>query len=166
MNKITKKIELAANIAIILAALAILIVLGKNYFFERKTPDNSEIAIGTTISIPNVDVSKKDQTLILALKKGCKYCTESAPFYQRLFKEIEEHGKTQLVIVSPNEQQDARSYLADLGLNPNLIVQLPLNSIQVKGTPTLLLVDSKGKLTSQWVGKLSPSSETEVLAKL
>lgn len=166
MDKITKKIELAANIAIILVASAILVVLAKNYFFEREISKNSEIAIGTTISIPNVDVSKKDQTLILVLKKGCKYCTESAPFYQRLFKEIEERGKTQLVIVSPNEQQDAKSYLAGLGLNPSLIVQVSLNSIQVKGTPTLLLVDNKGKLTSQWVGKLSPNSETEVLATL
>lgn len=166
MDKITKKLELVANIAIILAASAILVVVVKNYFFEKKTSDSSDIAIGTTISIPNVDVSKKDQTLILALKKGCKYCTESAPFYQRLFKQIEEQGRTQLVVVSPNEQQDARSYLDGLGLSPSLIVQLPLNSIHVKGTPTLLLVDNKGKLTSQWVGKLSPNSEAEVLAKL
>lgn len=166
MDKITKKIEMVANVAIILAASAILVVLVRSYFLERKIPDSPEIAIGTTISIPNVDISKKHQTLILALKKGCKYCTESATFYQRLFKEIEERGKTQLVIVSPNEQQDAKSYLAGLGLNPSLIVQVSLNSIQVKGTPTLLLVDNKGNLTSQWVGKLSPNSEAEVLAKM
>jgi len=36
-------------------------------------------------------------------------------------------------------------------------------SLQVGGTPTLLLVDSKGIVQKVWLGKLSEAKEKEVL---
>jgi hypothetical protein len=167
MKEVAKKIEIAANVAIIVLAIAILAALAKKYIFEKKVVvDSSEIAIGNVISIPNVDFSKKNQTIVLALKKGCKFCNESASFYQRLFNEIEVQGKTQLVVVMPDQQQEGIDYLSGLGLHSDLIVQIPLNQIHIKGTPTILLINNSGVVTSQWLGRLSPSKESEVFAKI
>ena len=44
--------------------------------------------------------------------------------------------------------------------------QVPLNTLGVRGTPTLLLVNDAGVVTDVWVGKLEPDQQTQVLAAL
>lgn len=44
--------------------------------------------------------------------------------------------------------------------------QLPLNTLGVRGTPTLLIVNDAGVVTDVWVGKLEPDQETQVLTAL
>jgi hypothetical protein len=42
------------------------------------------------------------------------------------------------------------------------VVQSRLDSIGVSGTPTLLLVDSNGKVQQAWVGKLDDQGQRQV----
>jgi hypothetical protein len=43
---------------------------------------------------------------------------------------------------------------------------MPLDSIRVGGTPTLILTNDKGEVTDFWVGKLAPDKEVELINKL
>jgi thiol-disulfide isomerase/thioredoxin len=43
--------------------------------------------------------SAHDRTLVLALRKGCHFCEDSAPFYQRLVGKQADHG-TNVAIVA------------------------------------------------------------------
>ena len=66
----------------------------------------------------------------------------------------------------PQEAAQARQYLTNHEIQLNDIKQLGLGSLGVTGTPTLILVDTNGVVIGWWVGKLSPTQEAEVLAKL
>jgi len=57
--------------------------------------------VGNKLAISGIDWSQSQQTLLLVLQKGCRYCEESVPFYQRLTKEISSQPKTRLIALLP-----------------------------------------------------------------
>lgn len=171
MSSLIKKIEVSANIAIILLAILLGVVLTKNYLWPRKdvgAPENRQrtmIQPGAKAPLLNVDWEHNGQTLILALSNDCHYCTESAAFYQKIVKQRQ--GKSLKVIaVFPQDIQSGQDYLNRLGVAVDEVRQVPLSSIQVNGTPTLLLVDNQGVVKEVWVGKLPSDKESEALNKI
>ena len=72
----------------------------------------------------------------------------------------------QLVAVLPQEVNRSQEYLKDLGLSIEEVKQASFKSIGVRATPTFILVDSAGIVTSSWVGRLAASEESEVLSRL
>jgi thioredoxin-related protein len=56
--------------------------------------------------------------------------------------------------------------LEGAGVHVDDVKQAQLSTIGVTGTPTLLLVDSTGKVANVWQGKLQPDQEAGVLAVL
>ncbi len=112
----------------------------------------------------DIDWKKNGQTLLLALSTTCHFCSESAPFYQRLMKE--RGGNTQLIAVLPQSINDGRDYLNRLGVSVDDIKQAPLSSIGVGATPTLIFVDSNGVVGDLWVGRLPNTEEASVINKV
>lgn len=169
MSRINQKIELIANILIIVVAIMLVGVMAQKFFFSPSVTSNQTARVQPNvrakINLPDVDWSKQPKTLILALQKGCHYCSESAPFYKRL-KESVQNKNVKLVAVLPSTPGESTAYLEQLGINNLEIRQLPLNTLQVSGTPTLILTNDKGEITQFWVGKLSPEKEIEVLELL
>jgi hypothetical protein len=171
MSSLIKKLEVSANIAILLLASLIGVILTKNYLWPGKDVVVSEsrkrniIQPGTKLSLPDVDWTQNGQTLILALSKDCRYCSESASFYQKIVNQRQ--GKSLKVIaVLPQDTQSGQNYLNGLGVAVDEIRQTSLSSIQVSGTPTLLLVDQNGVVKEVWVGKLPSDKESEALSKI
>lgn len=166
-----KKTELLANIAIIVVALLLGGVLVKRYLLNSGDASDSQnsvlrIPAGSKVSLPEIDWAKSDRTLLLVLSKGCHFCSESAPFYQRLVRDTSGRGDVRLVAVLPQDVNEGRKYLNELGVPIDEIKQSTLESLSVGGTPTLILVDNKGAVTDSWVGKLLPDKESEVLDRL
>jgi peroxiredoxin len=120
---------------------------------------------GAKAPLLNVDWEHNGQTLILALSNDCHYCTESAAFYQKIVKQRQ--GKNLKVIaVFPQDIESGQDYLNRLGVAVDEVRQVSLSSIQVNGTPTLLLVDNQGVVKEVWVGKLPSDKESEALNKI
>jgi thioredoxin-related protein len=169
MNNLAKKAELFSNIAIIIVAILLGTVLVRKYLLAQPTqPDNNAVVnnplnTGTKLNLQDIDWSKNEQTLVLALSNSCHFCSESAPFYQRL---AQSKGDTRLIAVLPQSVEDGQRYMEKLGVSVNEVRQFPFSNIGVQGTPTLILVDNKGMVINSWVGKLSIDKETEVLSKL
>jgi hypothetical protein len=88
MGRINRKIELTANILIIVVAVLLVGVIAQRYFFLPSINPNQPArvypTIGTKINIPDTDWSNQPKTLLMVLQKDCHFCTESAPFYKRL----------------------------------------------------------------------------------
>jgi hypothetical protein len=57
-------------------------------------------------------------------------------------------------------------YLSTLDLSVDEVRQSPLDALGVRGTPTLMFVNSGGVVTHVWIGKLPPAKEDEVLNRL
>jgi hypothetical protein len=168
MNHLYKRIELVANIAIILVAIALVGVLAKRYVFtgsnQNQPPARSNV--GTKVSQLGLDWSKSDRNLVLMLSTSCRFCTESGPFYQRLVQERSQRDTFHLAAVLPQPVDEGRSYLNGLGVQIDDVKQISLPEMRVSGTPTLLLVNSAGVVTEEWLGKLPPEKENEVLSRL
>jgi hypothetical protein len=170
-NGIIKKTELLANIAIIVVALLLGVVLVKRYLLpgnETAPARNVDprIPAGTKATLAGVDWAKNGQTLLLVLSRDCHFCTESAPFYQRLTRETAEREGVHLIALFPQEVEEGRKYLNNLGVSINEIRQAAPGSTGASGTPTLILVDATGVVKNSWVGKLSAPEESEILSQL
>ncbi|HEX8890091.1 MAG TPA: hypothetical protein VF779_13120 [Pyrinomonadaceae bacterium] len=170
MDKLSKRIELFSNIAIIIVAILLGTVLVKKYLLAQPIQSNNNAIaadstnIGAKINLQDIDWSKNKQTLVLALSNSCHFCSESAPFYQRLVKE--RGSNIRLVAVLPQPVTEGEDYLNSLGVSVDEVKQASLASISVRGTPTLMLVNAEGVVVSQWVGRLPADQEAEVLSRI
>lgn len=165
-----RRIELTANVLIIIVALLFGVVLIKQNFFTAEPPSDTSSApsapvIGSKANLPGINWDDKSKTVLLVLKKGCQYCTKSAPFYKRLIESAK--GKdVKLLAVMPDSQEESLAYLSELSLQGLETFQANLSALSVRGTPTVLIVNSKGEITNAWVGQLKDDQEKEVLEKL
>jgi hypothetical protein len=163
---------MGANGSIILAAVLFSLVLAKFYLGQPPNKkDNPSppspvtqkiLQKGDVLNIPRVDW-RNGQTLLLALSTTCHFCTDSAPFYQRLSKD---HGDTRLVAVFPQDSGEGQRYLSTLGVKIDEVEQASFVDLGIGGTPTLILVDSGGKVINKWEGALPPTTEREVIGQL
>ncbi|MGZ8842330.1 MAG: TlpA family protein disulfide reductase [Pyrinomonadaceae bacterium] len=169
LPNISKKIEIASNIAILVVACLLAMVLVKSYLLtgpqKALEPDPIEKGLvkPPAVSLLDIDWKANGQTVLLAISISCRYCTESAPFYRKL---AEDQHKTRLIAISSQSVTDSRGYLERLGVRADEIKQFPLDKLGVNGTPTLIIVDSSGVVRSFWTGKLTPEQETAVLGTL
>ena len=176
-----KKLEVLANVAVLITSVVLSSVLVKKYFFsptkqeasveavQSKSPASGasrrpSIQTGTKISLPGIDWSKSTLTVVLALSTTCHFCSESAPFYQNL--QQQKPNDVRVVAVLPQPIEDSRNYLNTLGVSVSDVVQSSLGEVGVSGTPTLLLIDNQGSVTDSWVGKLSESEAAQVIAQI
>lgn len=170
MEKLQSKLETLANIAIIVVAILIVGVIVQRYFFPSKTEGGSNEqppgpSLGSKINLPDLDWSQQPQTVLIVLQKDCIYCTESAPFYQRLLKDGA--GKNvKFIAVLPHPKGISQIYLSDLGISGLEIRESTLQFLDVRGTPTLIVVNDKGEVVNSWTGKLRPEREQEVYKQL
>ncbi|HEY0048756.1 MAG TPA: hypothetical protein VGB68_05690 [Pyrinomonadaceae bacterium] len=169
MSKLSQKVELTANILIIVVAVLLVGVIAQKYFFgssnDSNAPTRVQPTVGTKINVPEVDLSAQPKTLVLVLQKGCRYCTESAAFYKRL-QENTQNKNIKLVAVLPGKIEESAAYLSELGIANMEVKQSPLNNLQTSGTPTLILTNDKGEVTNFWIGKLPAEKEDEVIKQL
>lgn len=166
-----KRIELLANISIIFASLLVATLLAKRFVIDRP-PDpapssvRETVKVGTRVSLPDVDWSQSDRNVVLILNKDCRFCTESASFYQRIVTETKNLQAVRLVAALPHELAESSRYLSSLQVGIAEIRQADPISLGVRGTPTLLLVNKAGLITDIWSGKVPPDKEAEVLSRI
>lgn len=176
-----RKLEVLANIAVIITSIVLCSVLARKYFFSENkqalaatipstasaftiTPSRRTPQPGTKISLPGVDWSKSTRTIVLALSTTCHFCSESAPFYQNLARQKSDH--VGLIAVLPQPVEDSKNYLNKLGVKTTDVIQSSLSLIGASGTPALLLVDNSGSITASWVGKLPEGEAAKVIEQI
>ena len=188
-SKFGRVVEIATNISIILVAVIGATVLIKNYLLrppstieikaagfqgsQNTPPQAAKSAIprsgpaeGAQVPLTGINWSESDESVVLALSNKCHFCTESAPFYQRLSSEMAQRKNVRIIAVFPQDVGDAKKYLSGLGVPIEDVRRASLDSIGVRGTPTLIIVDSNGKVKQSWVGRLSAERESEVLSRI
>lgn len=167
---VPRTIEITTNIATLVVALLLSAVLLKNYLLpvspaRRPAPTRTvETAkVGTDLSklLTGVNWSRNVRTLVLALSTHCHFCTESAPFFRQMRQSVGDNVK--LVGVLPESIAESQSYLSGEGVHLDEVRQVPLYKLGVEGTPTMLLVNSKGIVTQTWVGRLAPDKQAQAL---
>ena len=125
----------------------------------------TSVAGGRTLGpLSGYDWGSYSKTLVIAIRTGCPYCDASMPFYRRLGeRERSSRLRAHLLLVMPNDPATGAQYLAKGGLDSQSIFGQSLGALRVSGTPTLLLLDSGGRVERTWVGQLTAKEESEVM---
>lgn len=170
MGNLYKRLELLANIAIIIVALLLGGVLIKRYLLPGQpgpeAPEAVRVKPGTKLSLSGLDWGKSDKTLLLVLSTNCKYCTESAPFYRRLAGQRAGRRDVRLIAVLPQGAGEAQQYLRDHDIPVDEVTQAAPGAFYARATPTLIVVDRTGSVVESWVGRLPAEEEAEVVRLL
>jgi hypothetical protein len=161
MDSWKKRLDVAVNIAILGAFLMVAALAAQRLWGPRESAHPS---VGAKVSVTGIDWSKSDKNLVLALSTTCHFCSDSANFYQRLVPAATKSGIPTFAVL-PQPLLSSEPYVKNLGLTVS-VLQSPLDTVDVTGTPTVLLVDAKGKISKAWVGKLSDEREKEVVESL
>jgi hypothetical protein len=162
--EVKSKIETAANVIVIIFA----VVVGSVFLKDRLSPAAPESnAVKAGDQLANLDGwnwGAHDQTLVLALRKGCHFCEDSAPFYRRLDTHQQQgEPNSSIVAVFPDTPDTVQEVVQSEGLGIHALAGVPLERLKVSATPTLLLVDRSGTVRKAWIGMLSPREELEVM---
>jgi thiol-disulfide isomerase/thioredoxin len=173
--KTKSTLDTVANIAIILVCAIAAFILIRNHFF------NPNQAGGPGQRPPEIEAGEKhaalgqmvpagaERALVVALAPGCHFCDESMPFYKRLVDERNQKGSNVKVIAAVSQEAakaPEQQKLTAAGVNTDGLMVLDFDSVKLRGTPTILLVDNQGEVHKVWVGKQPSSGEEEILEAL
>ena len=173
--KAKSTLDTVANIAIILVCAIAAFILIRNHFFNPNQAGGPgqrppEIEAGEKhAALGQVVPAGSERALVVALAPGCHFCDESMPFYKRLVDERNQKGSQVKVIAAvPREEAKAEEQqkMAAAGVTPDGTVVIDFDSVKLRGTPTILLVDNQGEVHKVWVGKQAASGEEEILEAL
>jgi thiol-disulfide isomerase/thioredoxin len=182
MKKAFRFAQFSSNIAIVIIAIMLSIVVIKQYISSPVVADTKTVAkqtntniptakpeiqtpVGKTVPMQDVNWKENKKTLVLYMSTNCRYCKESVPFYQKLVKETADK-KVKFVAVLPQTTEEATEYFKSQNVEIKDIYNASLSSIGVVATPILLLVNEQGVVSDYWRGKLPAEKESDVLAKL
>jgi hypothetical protein len=160
-----RKLELFANASIVVVAVILGYVLVTKYVLPRRPPAVATIVPGTPISLPAVDWKDNHRTLLVALRQGCHFCEESAPFYQRVVREASQRDVRVIALLS-QPTSGARLYLESIAVPIRDVRDVELKALNVSLVPTLILADDQGRVTGVWQGKLDTTGEASLFAAL
>jgi|KBSSwiStaDraftv2_1062776.scaffolds.fasta_scaffold190740_1 hypothetical protein len=168
MDTLLKRLQTVANIAIICVSILLAYVIIKNFILN---PPNSKsakasIKVGSKVPLSEIDWQKNGRTVLLVLSPTCRFCNESGPFYSKLSQMLSTQKTAALVAVFPKNINDGPAYLQNMGVSVNEVKQAALDTLGVKGTPTVIIADKGGEVVGVWFGKLSSDQEEVILKQL
>jgi len=111
---IARKIELAANVAIILVVVLVAIKVLKPELLSpsaKAAQRETSVSAGTKLALPTANWSSHEKTVVMVLREGCRFCTASAPFYQKLVHAAAKSPGVHLMAVLPQEIPQGKKYL-------------------------------------------------------
>ena len=156
------KIEAVANVIVIVFAVVVGSLFLKD-LLSTAAPESNEIKAGDKLAnLDGWDWGAHEQTLVLGLRKGCHFCEDSTPFYQRLAAQPQQGGST-IVAVFPDTADAVKEVVQSEGLRIHALAGVPFEKLKIDATPTLLLVNRSGTVVNAWIGMLSPRQELEVM---
>src|SRR5260370_36108174 len=143
------KVEVAANVAVIVLA----VVIGSVFLMDRFAshgPGPNEVKVGDQLpGLPAYNWKAHERTLVLALRNGCHFCEASMPFYRKL-AQLERSNKVgvHLLAVFPDDPTVVHQLVETEQLSIEVLPRFELAHVKVQATPTLMRVDEQGRVST------------------
>ena len=121
--------------------------------------------VGQTLApLSGYSWSSHSETLVIAMRRGCPYCVASLPFYRQLDEQERSNRiHAHVLLVMPDDASTGSSLLRKADVEAEGIFGQGLDALRIPGTPTVLLIDSGGRIEREWIGELPPSGEKDVM---
>lgn len=159
------KANLAANIILFAAVATFTVFLVRHMISNRDYTETSLSSDGQRVSISGIDLSPFPQTVVVVLDKSCRFCKQQTPFYRRL-AESSRAKNIKLVFAFPHNLNDGIDYLKTQQIPATEVIRIHMKSLDIKGTPTVLLLNHEGKILAKWAGELSTPVEDYIVSIL
>jgi hypothetical protein len=160
-DQLAKRIEMAANLGILLIVLATSTLVVRRWVINRGRASDHRIAAGRQLDLPGLKIPARRQAILLILSTECRFCTQSMPFYRSLSSERGRRGYL-LFAAFREPSHVAAAYLRTHGLAVDGITRASASDLSGSVTPTVVLVDEKKCVVESWVGQLLPAAEATV----
>ena len=119
-------------------------------------------AANSSIQIPGVDFRQHQVSIVMGLSRRCIW----TPSVAALYKQVASLPGIYSIAVLDDPEDESKRYLASLGLVVDEIHEMPLDKIDIHGTPTLVVVDRTSTVRGTWVGKKTDDAEVDMLRSL
>lgn len=164
-----KAVERVANVFVILGIAVFLGMVLYSHFSKpgsrpRPQPAMAEALRGRTVQVSGLSFPRARASLLLVISTKCHFCQESLPFYRALSADFK--GKADLLAVLPQPQPEAAAFLNAASVQVAQVATASPSQLGVSGTPTLLLLDSSGKVQEVWLGRLDEAGQAQVRKRL
>jgi hypothetical protein len=163
--------ETLANVAAAAMCLVVTYAVADRYIIAKPTSAEPAGAYrpGDSFSgTPDqVGIAQSRLSAVVVVSNNCHFCVESAPFYRQLtaLQKTYPAETFQTVFLGMGGAADAEAFVSAHHLDARSVRATPEDvRSRIPGTPTLILVDANGRVTSSWVGKLSAADENTVLS--
>jgi thiol-disulfide isomerase/thioredoxin len=160
-----RALDRAANLAIVIAVIVFLVLVGRGQFFHKavsKAKAADENLVGRTISLPGAKLAPGRNSLVLVASTVCHFCEASMPFYKDLSGKL--RGRVSFLAVFPQGVEESTKYLAAKGVRVDQVLSAEPPAVGVRGTPTVLLVDGNGVVRDAWYGQLDETGQAKLLS--
>lgn len=164
MRKIRFNLEMVTNVALLTTCVIAATVLLRHERQSAIPTADPMFTVGKPVRLVSEDAySASPFTLLMYVRSGCHYCTDSMPFYRTLrSKQSAAASRLRLVVVSPETREVSLQYLSNHGVTVDGVVSYQAGV----PTPAMVLVNSKGIVQKSWVGELNAMGEKEVLGQV
>lgn len=98
--------------------------------------------------------------VVAVVRSTCGYCTESMPFYREVAR------TRRLIVVTDEPAAMTGAWLGRYGVTAAQIVSVPGSTQVVPGTPTLFVVDERGRIVLREVGRLPEAKARQLLRRI
>jgi hypothetical protein len=166
-----KKFDLIINVVTLVAALAVCVVVVRQFHTEstpRRTPPILYKPGDSVSAVFSVDFSKAPKTVIIVTQSNCPVCKASAGFYRSILAQRDRlNANVRIVIAAPESDSEIDSYLRSENVRADAVVQIPRGrAAGIKVTPTIVVANDQGVVERTWVGWLKSSGEDGLLQYL
>jgi hypothetical protein len=168
-SNLRRAVEVATNVAVLL--FAVFAVLSTGLSFKREYESRAPIGLRndeTVVQIPGYSYNSVHQTVIIAISAKCLNCSSQIPFYKNLLRIQNDHRQSlRVVAIFPETREAVDEYINKNGISDvTPIANFNFRSLNIRTVPTLLLVDSSGRLRDFWIGQITEATHRKILDTL
>lgn len=163
-TRVASRLESLSNVALIVACIAFVVVL-----VHREWPSprlgSAHSLQGATVNLAALTPTRSKRNLVLFISETCHFCEKEMPFYRTLRQKLP--SDVSVIAVFPQNQPAPAKFLAAHAVRVDHIASSDsLGAIGVVATPTLLLVDGRGKVEHAWVGAQPDAQHRQIVASV
>jgi hypothetical protein len=153
--------ETLVNAILVITCLWVVYSVSGPRATQPQQPQRESYRPGDRLSLNYIDAEAADKTLLLFVRSGCKFCTESMGFYSHLIDDIKNArtNHVRVIVVTSDDNSTAAEYLKSHAVQVDQVVADMFPPPKVWATPTVVIAGPDGLVRNAWTGKLNAGGE-------
>jgi hypothetical protein len=132
---------------------------------NQSSPITNVLRIGSVVSgLDDQISSSRGSTLVIASSASCPYSRRNIEFHRSLLMGAASAGLRTIMIVP--DKQSADFAHRELSVPVQNVITTDLRSMNISGTPTVIVLDSEHRVLHMWSGELPPRLQHQVLSQV